>query len=148
MAALLPPKELTLPFSSPVGITFSAGGALSELLNIPITNDTDIEGDETIVLTLTDPTGTCVLGVADMITITIADDDEPVATEADIADVTGEDADGIATSDGELVTITGLVYGYNLRSGGLEFTLIDETAGIKVFSFSETFGYTRMKETS
>ena len=129
-------------FSSPVGITFSTGGALSELLNIPITNDTDIEGDETIVLTLTDPTGTCVLGVADMITITIADDDEPVATEADIADVTGEDADGIATSDGELVTITGLVYGYNLRSGGLEFTLIDETAGIKVFSFSETFGYT------
>ena len=67
---------------------------------------------------------------------------DPVATVADIADVTGEDADGVATSDGELVELTGIVYGGNLRPTGLDFTIIDLTGGIKVFSSSLDFGYT------
>src|SRR4029079_16287581 len=38
--------------------------------------------------------------------------------------------------------LTGIVYGVNLWDGGLQFTLIDNTGGINVFSFDKTFGYT------
>ncbi len=128
--------------SDPTAVSFTIGSGTSEMINIPITDDLEVEDDESVILLLSVTSGACVLGAADELEITIIDNDEPVATEVDIADVTGEDADGVAISDGELVTMTGVVYGYNLRVDGLEFTLIDATAGIKVFSFSESFGYT------
>ncbi len=67
---------------------------------------------------------------------------DPTAVASDIADVTGEDADGVATSLDDYVELTGIVYGVNLRDDGLDFTLIDETGGIKVFNSSDAFGYT------
>lgn len=63
-----------------------------------------------------------------------------------IAQVTGEDANGIADSLDVYCELTGIVYGVNTRASatGAQFTLIDANneAGINVFSPASTFGYT------
>ncbi|MCB0632411.1 MAG: lamin tail domain-containing protein [Saprospiraceae bacterium] len=53
------------------------------------------------------------------------------------------DTNGVADSLGVNTELQGIVYGGNLRPGGLQFTLIDaEGDGIGVFSNSEDFAYT------
>jgi len=64
-----------------------------------------------------------------------------VPFEADIIDIHGEDADGDAISLEEIYTVQGIVYGVDLRGGGLSFTIIDATGGINVFSFDEVDDY-------
>lgn len=62
-----------------------------------------------------------------------------------IGDVTALDAEGVPDSIGVQCEIQGIVYGINLRPGGLQFTIIDEnnqSDGIGLFSGSENFGYT------
>ncbi len=60
-----------------------------------------------------------------------------------IGEVTGNDADGEADSLGVRAELTGVIYGVNLRPGGLQFTLIDaNNDGIATFSNSDDFGYT------
>lgn len=135
-------NDVDFSLADPTVLEFFTGSDFIQTITIAITDDAEVEGDETFLLDLAVTAGTCILGAADQIEVTITDNDEPVATVVDIADVTGEDADGIATSDGDYVTMTGVVYGGNLRDGGLDFTIIDNTAGIKVFNFSETLGYT------
>lgn len=61
---------------------------------------------------------------------------------AKIKEVRREGADGINTANGSKVELRGIVYGVNMRSTGLQFTIIDETAGIGVFNNPATFGYT------
>ncbi|MCB0639911.1 MAG: T9SS type A sorting domain-containing protein, partial [Lewinella sp.] len=53
------------------------------------------------------------------------------------------DANGLIDSANALAQLTGIVHGVNLRSGGLEFFIIDTAGdGIGVFSESEAYGYT------
>ncbi len=60
-----------------------------------------------------------------------------------IGEVTQIDDEGKGLSVGNNCELRGLVYGVNLRPGGLQFTIIDElNDGIGVFSFSKKFGYT------
>lgn len=67
-------------------------------------------------------------------------DDYPVYS---IAEVTTEDADGVADSLGVSCQLQGIVYGVNLRGNGLQFTIIDDNGdGIGVFNNSDDFGYT------
>jgi hypothetical protein len=59
-----------------------------------------------------------------------------------IGQVTTVNAQGVADSVGTRCQLEGIVYGNNLRPGGLQFTLIDETNyGIAVFFNSGDFGY-------
>lgn len=63
-----------------------------------------------------------------------------------IAQVTTEDANGLADSVDVSCELTGYVYGVNTRASatGVQFTLIDDinSAGINVFSPADDFGYT------
>lgn len=60
-----------------------------------------------------------------------------------IGQVISVNAEGVADSVGTRCQLEGIVYGNNLRPGGLQFTLIDETNyGIAVFLNSGDFGYT------
>ncbi len=131
-------------FALPVEYTFTAGGTTSQSFNVIINDDVITEPTEMLLMNLTVISGTCVIGaIADFeINITDNDDVPPVYSVHDIVDVTDEDADGVALSDGDLVELTGIVYGVNIYSPGMQFTLIDNTGGINVFSFSKTFGYT------
>lgn len=60
-----------------------------------------------------------------------------------IGQISTVNAQGVADSVGTRCQLEGIVYGNNLRPGGLQFTLIDETNyGIAVFFNSGDFGYT------
>lgn len=62
--------------------------------------------------------------------------------DIDIALLRTNDANGVMDSINKLVSVTGVVYGVNLRPAGLQFTIIDDSNhGIAVFSSSENFGY-------
>ena len=60
-------------------LTFAAG-ELVKTFSIPITNDSINEGDETINLTLSSPTGAAVLGTQTAAVLTILDDPPPTVT--------------------------------------------------------------------
>ncbi len=50
---------------------------------------------------------------------------------------------GISDSLGKLVTVEGVVLGFNLRSPGIQFTIVDPDGnGIGVFNFLDNLGYT------
>ncbi len=128
-------------FSSPQTLTFAAGDTTIQTISIPTIDNTDSDGERTIVLNLANSGGAggCGIGTTDQVTITITDNDYQVA---DIAAVTAEDADGVATSLGSLVTLTGIVHCTNFRGGnGYDFALIDATGGITVFSFDDVDDY-------
>lgn len=60
-----------------------------------------------------------------------------------IAEVTTEDAAGVADSLDVACELSGIVYGVNLRGSGLQFSIIDDNGdGIGVFSAGDDFGYT------
>jgi hypothetical protein len=64
----------------------------------------------------------------------------PVKT---IAEVTTVNNNGQPNALGQTCQLQGIVYGIDYRGGnGLQFTLIDNTGGINVFSASKEFGYT------
>lgn len=120
-------------------LTFTAGGDLMQNLTIPTVDNSDTDGERTIVLNLENNGGTCGIGSVSQITITITDNDYQVA---DIADVTDEDADGVATSLGALVQVTGIAYCVDFRGGsGYDFALLDDTGGISIFSFDDINDY-------
>ncbi|PWH87086.1 T9SS type A sorting domain-containing protein [Brumimicrobium oceani] len=65
-------------------------------------------------------------------------------TASTIADVTGVDADGVGTSLGEFVSITGVLHCNNFRGAGsgYDLTLIDDNNdGINIFSSSDIAGF-------
>lgn len=127
------------------GLLFSIGDPTDYLFDIGIVDDAIVEADETFILDLTYVGGSCAVGLPSSLTVLITDNDvppPPIYTVHTIAEVTGENVDGVASSIGELVDLTGVVHGINTWDGGLQFTLIDATAGISVFSFGNDFGYT------
>lgn len=58
-----------------------------------------------------------------------------------IAAITTTDNDGVVDSANVYCAIEGIVYGVDFRTSGHQFTVIDETGGINVFSFSDVDGY-------
>lgn len=131
-------------FTLPYNIVFSDGGALFQDFDIIIYDDTEIEPTEDLIINLNIVSGSCVLGASGDLDLYLEDnDDEPIVyTPVDIADIHDEDADGNCISLGDMVSLTGIVYGINIWDGGLQFTLRDATGGISVFSFAQSLGYT------
>lgn len=71
------------------------------------------------------------------------DPGDPEFPAYDIGLVTSVNADGRVDSLGITCQLQGVVYGVDLRGGGLQFTLIDaNNDGIGIFSPSEEFDYT------
>jgi Ca2+-binding RTX toxin-like protein len=66
-------------------VTF-ASGEISKTINVPIVNDTIYEGNETVQLGLTNPTGDATLGAQNAATLTIIDNDAPVPGSLSFSD--------------------------------------------------------------
>ncbi len=122
-------------------------------LTVPAT--TTLGGTLTVTadnkIVYTPPSGVC--GQADGFTYTVVSGgatatanvhiDIQCAPAYAIGQVTTEDADGVADSLGVTCTLTGVVYGVDLKGGnGVQFTIIDANGdGIGVYSGSD-LGYT------
>ena len=127
----------------PQTFSFTAEGALDTFfLDINIIDDTDVEEDETIVLNLGNPSAGLTVGQPDQLRIFINNNDFDTNI-LPVNQVDSIDANGVATRLGDLVSVQGVVYGVDLRSGdGLLFTLIDaNNDGIAIFSSNQNFGY-------
>ena len=144
-----------------------APGDTTETFLVPIANDADIEGPETVNITLSSPSRNAVTVNPSAATLTIADDDGPVqlhyshasysvsefGPEAEITVVrTGQLRDNgnnpvlstvdFATSDGSAVSAAGPTNDYASTSGTLNFGAdeVEETISIPITSDSAIEG--------
>jgi hypothetical protein len=124
-------------FNGPSTLIFPGSSTTAQSFTITILNNGIENEDKTITLELTNPTNGALL-LPDALTITILDDE--IAT-TDIGIVAETDVDGVAVNDGMEFTVLGTVLGNNLSGSGQQFTLIDNTGGIGVFSSSIVSDY-------
>lgn len=94
--------------SYPETLTFLAGDSTNKCITFTLINDTDIEGDETVVLSLQNVTGgdSASLGSNTTFTLTISDDDSPK-----IEDFTNSNANSSYT-DNSFVGNNGITWNY------------------------------------
>jgi hypothetical protein len=76
-------------------VNFANGDTMTKSIAIPISNDSIFEGNETVNLTLSSPTGGATLGVPGTAVLTIVDNDLPVVTLA-ATKATAEETGSIA----------------------------------------------------
>lgn len=129
------PSVFPLPeFTFPIGLLNDQSFTFAAI------NDEDPEGEETVELAMTITSGDALL-LIDTITIHIQPSDltYPVYDIAMVRSVNV--ATGVADSLGVSCELRGVVHGWNDYPAGLQFTLIDPTHGINVFSPLSDFGY-------
>lgn len=120
-------------------VTFLAGSSADQSVVVTIVDDLINEPLEFLELVLLNPTNNAVIGMNDTLIIEIVDNDLPNYA---IATLTNDsNSDGLADSLTVSAEIRGIVYGVNLSTSGLQFTLIDSTDGIQIFSFNVVDNY-------
>ncbi|MDX5348461.1 MAG: T9SS type A sorting domain-containing protein [Hymenobacteraceae bacterium] len=126
-------------------VVWQANDAAPKVISLTIVDDAVVEPNETIVLTLANPTNGAVLGAATH-TLTITDNDAPapVIPIYTISQLTGIDANGVADSLNVVAGVRGIIYGDNQRAtgSGYQFTIHDNTDGIGFFKGSNYAGIT------
>lgn len=105
----------------PSGTVNFTGSETSKTITVNVTGDTDSESDEAFTVTLSNATSSWTIITATA-NGTIQNDD---ATSATIAEAR-------AATDGDLLSITGIVTTPNFGFGNAEFYVQDATGGIKV----------------
>lgn len=126
-------------YASTATITFPASSSANQIVTIPIIDNAILDGDLTFELQLQNQTNSATIGTNGNIVVTIVDDEIPVYNIDQVNDL---DADGVTINDGLECILHGYVYGVNLRSSGLQFTIHDGTGGIGIINFSSNLGYT------
>lgn len=129
------PGVFPLPaFSFPIGLLNDQSFIFAA------TDDEEPEGEETVELAIQVTSGDVVL-LIDTVTIHIQPSDLTYPVY-DIATVRSVDfVSGVTDSLGVSCELRGIVHGWNDYPSGLQFTLIDPTHGINVFSPLSDFGY-------
>jgi hypothetical protein len=117
-------------------LTFPANTASVINYTFPITDDNLIEGLETIILRLTNPTNP-VYYTFEYDTVNIIDNDVPLYT---VSQINKNDGNGVADSMGVRCELRGTVYGPNVRPTGYQFLMHDRTGGIQVLRLTGNFG--------
>lgn len=133
-------ESVDYEFGLPIDFILEANNPAPVEFVITILEDEEIEGNETVGIALSCDNPDIIITNASL-EVTILDNDIEILYYP-IEEVTGVGEDGSADSLGLICELRGVVYGYNLRTSGLQFTLIDPTDGIGVFSSVEDFGYT------
>lgn len=106
---------------------------------IPLINDNLFEVNERAWFLISNLSNTKILA-PDTFKVTITSEDLPMYPISKVRAQTNTNR--TADSLNVRCRVTGTVHTGNLRSGGLNFMIADNTGGIGVFSSSKTFGYT------
>lgn len=124
------------PSSKIINVTSSTSDTI--VVNVPIVNDDIYERTEYIKFGMANLNN--IIVKSDTLKITLLDDDYPIFKIGKISKQTS--AAKTADSLNVKCRVFGIVYGVNTRSGGLGFTIRDNTGGMGVFSASKTYAYT------
>ncbi|MDP2188683.1 MAG: T9SS type A sorting domain-containing protein [Sphingobacteriaceae bacterium] len=113
------------------------GYALLLFPNIPVGRT------DTLTFTIISATAGIQIGALNSSRVRIQNPVPPSFVNATIAQIRGNNTNGIADSNGVRVRTTGLVLGFNKRTAGLEFTIYDRSSntGIGIFRASGNLGY-------
>lgn len=109
------------------------------VVSVPLSDDDDYEPTEKIYFGLGTLSNVRITK-PDTFVINLINDDYPIYSIGAVNKQSG--ANRSLDSAGVKCRIKGTVYGGNLRTSGLQFTLADVSGGISVLSNSATFGYT------
>lgn len=119
-------------------LTFPAGSTTTQFATLSITDDTQQEPAETVVLQLMSVSTGGAIGVPATMTVNITDNDggtgpltPPLST---ITAIKLNDAQGAATNVGTAVRVRGIILSQNLRATGYQSALQDNTGGIGLFA--------------
>jgi hypothetical protein len=130
------PQDYTLLTTS---LSFAGAADSVKTVLVRIFNTQPLEGDERFVLQLSNPSTGAILTPNATDTITITNATYPYYP---IGQINNTDANGVLDSLNRRYEVRGIVYGVNIRTAGLQFTINDGTGGLGTFSPSATFGYT------
>ena len=125
------------------GTATITAGTTTVTINIPVTNDILVEGNETVILTMSSVTsGLATLGAPVSATNTIADNDAPFVTIANTTN--GNEAgpvNGVMTVSQTAIPTTPIVISYTVSgtaTSGLDFTVLSGTVTIPTGSTTAT----------
>jgi len=132
-----------IPSGYPLSLAFPAGLLDDQVFACAPAEGEEAEFQEDVVLGLTVVSGDVVLAIAQL-TVHILPSDlmYPVYDIADVRSV--HPVTGITDSLNVACELRGIVHGWNDYPAAFQFTLIDATGGINVFSPVSDFGYTEV----
>jgi hypothetical protein len=119
-------------------ITVTPNDPDSVIIQLPIINDELSEAPERLIFTISTLTNS-IIGKPDTLTVTMVSDDLPAYRIRQISRV---NSNGVNDSVNVRCRVFGVVHGVNLRSSGLQFTVMDTSGGIQVISTGSNFAYT------
>ncbi|NEP02092.1 MAG: hypothetical protein F6K58_26240 [Symploca sp. SIO2E9] len=130
---------------NPILVTF-ADGETSKTVEISLVDDTEVEGNETINLDLSNPTGGVTIGDSDSATLTIVDNDTPppspgetITLEAENLNLTNYQLESNSVaSGGSLITL--LNSGSNTGTATAHFNGASGTYDVEITFFDENDG--------
>jgi len=119
--------------------SFGTSGSDTITVNVPIIDDADFEADEMLVFAL-EGSVNCQTYLPDTLRINITSADKEKVSIATASNTNL--STGVPLRLNDDVSVSGVTHGFNRRPSGNEFTLIDATGGMQVFTATDQFGYT------
>jgi hypothetical protein len=120
-------------------LTFNGTADSVKTVLVKVFNTLPLEANESFLLQLSNPSTGAALDVNATDTITINNFTYPYYP---IGQINKTDANGVLDSANRRYEVRGIVYGVNIRTTGLQFTINDGTGGLGTFNNPATFGYT------
>ena len=130
---------IDFPDVFPLSFNFEMGLLNSQAFNFTAIDDEDPELQEDVLMALSVTSGGATLGIDTLVIHILPSDLEYPVYE--INQVRGINSQGVIDSIGVACELRGIVHGWNDYPSGLQFTLIDPTNGINVFSPISDFDY-------
>lgn len=121
-------------------INITSGTPDTIVVNVPFYDDKNFELTKKVYFGLGNLSNSKITKGKDTLIVTLLNDDLPIYTIGKINKQTN--ANKTADSLNVRCRVFGTVHGVNLRTTGLNFTIMDGTGGIGVFTSPKTFGYT------
>ena len=130
---------IDFPDVFPLSFNFEMGLLNSQTFNFTAIDEEDPELQEDVLMALSITSGGAILGIDTLVIHILPSDLEYPVYEID--QVRGTNPQGVLDSIGVACELQGIVHGWNDYPSGLQFTLIDPTNGINIFSPISDFGY-------